>query len=242
MKIALIGYGKMGRAIERVAQERGHEIVSRIDIDNIDDIQSPAFRQADVAIEFSRPQAAPGNVEGAVRQGVPVVCGTTGWYDQMPEVEKAVLDADSALIAASNFSIGVYVFRAASRLLARYMDRFPQYEPSMHEVHHVHKLDHPSGTALTVAHEIVDQVSRLTQCGEPAPGSSQTPESFLPITCERRGEVPGIHSVTWRSAVDEITLTHEAFSRDGFALGAVIAAEWLAGKKGIHTIDDVFGK
>lgn len=238
MKIALIGYGKMGRAVERAALSRGHQVVARIDVDNRADMDSDAFRSADVAIEFSAPAAAPANVAAAARRGVPVVCGTTGWEASRPQVEADVLAAGSALLAASNFSIGVYVFRAASRLLARFMDRFPQYSPSLHEVHHVHKLDHPSGTALTVAGEIVAEVSRLGSAEEtdaPAPG-------VLPISCERRGEVPGIHSVNWRSAVDQITLTHEAFSRDGFALGAVVAAEWLPGHKGIFSIDDVLGE
>lgn len=231
----------MGRAIERVALERGHEVTARIDVGNRADMDTDAFRTADVAIEFTAPAAAPGNVAEAARRGLPVVCGTTGWDAERARVERQVLEAGTALLAATNFSIGVYVFRAASRLLARFMDRFPQYSPRLHEVHHVHKLDHPSGTALTVASEMVAEVGRLDRACEVEPGAA-APEGVLPVTCERRGEVPGTHSVKWTSDVDTITLTHEALSRDGFALGAVVAAEWLAGRKGIFSIDDVLGE
>ncbi len=253
MKIALIGYGKMGHAVERIARERGHEIVAVIDADNAADIDSEAFGGADAAIEFTTPATAAGNVERAVRRGVPVICGSTGWYDRMPEAEKAVAESGSALLASTNFSIGVYVTRLVSRQLASIMGHLPQYRPELTETHHIHKLDYPSGTALTMAKDIVDADPLLTayrSVGEvrvdDAGTKVVTPEnaapasdSELPVLAIRRGEVPGIHTVAWDSDVDTITLTHEAKSRDGFALGAVMAAEWIAGRKGVFTIDDM---
>ncbi|MDE6378186.1 MAG: 4-hydroxy-tetrahydrodipicolinate reductase, partial [Duncaniella sp.] len=195
------------------------------------------------------------NVERAARAGVDVVCGSTGWYDRLPEVAKVVDAAGTALIAASNFSIGVHVFNSISRRLAAIMNRLPQYAPSMSETHHVHKLDHPSGTALTIAEGIISETDRLEGWAdtgvirEDAPEAerkaqeaeaerlfSQAPADQLPITTYRRGEVPGIHEVKWVSPVDEITISHSAKSRDGFALGAVMAAEWIAGRKGVYSI------
>ncbi|MDE6153623.1 MAG: NAD(P)-binding domain-containing protein [Muribaculaceae bacterium] len=234
MKIALIGYGKMGHAIERHALERGHEIVCRVDADNIQDIDSEAFAGADVAIEFTMPKSALDNCLRAMSHGVPVVSGTTGWNAELPRA-KAVCDAgEGTLLWSSNFSIGVNLFMALNKYLAAMMKPFPQYHVSMNEVHHIHKLDHPSGTAITLAQGIMEadpDVKGWTE--EPTDDRSQ-----LVISHERRGEVPGIHSITWNSPVDSITITHDAKSRDGFALGAVMAAEWLAGKKGFHTIDE----
>ncbi|MCM1163266.1 MAG: 4-hydroxy-tetrahydrodipicolinate reductase [Muribaculaceae bacterium] len=253
MKIALIGYGKMGHAIEKIARARGHEIVAVIDADNVADIDSEAFASADVAIEFTTPATAAANVEHAAKRGVAIVCGSTGWYDSLPEVEKAVKEADTALLASSNFSIGIYVTRLVSRQLAAIMSHLPQYTPSLTETHHIHKLDYPSGTALTMAADIVAADPRLkgsenigevrveedgTKVQRPE-GAASTEPDMLPILAIRRGEVPGIHTVEWDSEVDTITLTHEAKSRDGFALGAVMAAEWIAGRKGVFTIDDM---
>lgn len=235
MKIAIIGYGRMGHAVERAAQARGHEVTVRIDRDNLEEFDSQAFKESDVAIEFSTPGTAAENVLKCLEAGVPVVSGTTGWDGSRQEVEEAVKAQGGALLSATNFSIGVYVFRQASKLLARYMERFPEYTGSLHEVHHVHKLDHPSGTALTVARDIIEEAPRLKSYGEG--------EHYgLPISCERRGEVPGIHEVKWESQVDSITLRHEAKSRDGFAIGAMVAAEWLQrsnGRKGVYGIEDV---
>lgn len=234
MKIALIGYGKMGRAIERHAMDRGHEIVCRVDADNISDIESAAFKSADVAIEFTMPSAGCDNCLRAMASGVPVVSGTTGWNDRLEEVKRVCDTGDGTLMWSSNFSIGVNLFMSLNRYLTRLMAPFTQYRPSMTEVHHVHKLDHPSGTAITLAQGIIDNDPAVNEWTEDPTDDT----SKLVIAHERRGEVPGIHTIKWESAVDSITITHDAKSRDGFALGAVMAAEWLAGKKGFHTIDE----
>ncbi len=256
MKIALIGYGKMGHAIERIARIRCHEIVSVIDIDNAADMDGDVFASADVAIEFTTPATAPGNIVRATSHGVPVVCGSTGWAAAKDEVEKCVTDAGSALLASSNFSIGVNIFNAVNRRLAHLMSHLPQYTPYMSETHHVHKLDHPSGTAITLAEGIIAENERIGKWVDKGmvnavselPTKEEKLETItvgnfaadeLPVMSYRRGEVPGIHTVLWDSPVDSIKITHSAKSRDGFALGAVIAAEWLAGKKGIFTIDQM---
>lgn len=230
----------MGRMIESVALSRGHEITCRIDCDNTADFDSEAFRSSDVAIEFSIPAAAEGNVRRALAAGVPVVCGTTGWYDALPLLRRECDEGRGSLIAASNFSIGVNIFMAINRRLAEIMARFPQYTPSMEEVHHIHKLDHPSGTALTLARGIMEADPAVTAWAEPAEEAT-LPEGTLPIRAIRRGEVPGIHTVEWDSTVDTITISHSAKSREGFALGAVLAAEWLPSHPGYHTIGEVLG-
>lgn len=256
MKIALIGYGKMGHAIERIARTRGHEIVSIIDVNNTDDMNGDAFASADAAIEFTTPATAPGNIKRAALRGVPVVCGSTGWAAHKDDVEKAVTEAGGALLASSNFSVGVYIFNVINRKLAKLMSHLPQYTPYMSETHHVHKLDHPSGTAITLAEGIISENSRISSWVDEGMVNATAPEASkeekletitmsgfaddeLPVMSFRRGEVPGIHSILWDSPVDGIKITHSAKSRDGFALGAVMAAEWIAGKKGIFTIDSM---
>lgn len=232
MKIALIGYGKMGRIIEQVALGRGHEIVAVIDKDTDVRIDSPEFRMADVAIEFSVPSAAEANVAAALRQGVSVVCGTTGWADGLERV-KGALPAGVALMWSGNYSLGVNLFFAANRFIAKMMAKFPQYTPDITETHHIHKLDHPSGTALMAAGQIVDALPQLN-------GWSEEPaEGKLLINHIRHGEVAGVHRVTWESDVDALTLEHSAKSRAGFALGAVMAAEWLCGRQGFHSINEM---
>lgn len=240
MKIALIGYGKMGHAIERIAKERGHEIVAIIDADNTDDFNSPAFASADVAIEFTTPATAAHNCLRAFSHGVPVVCGSTGWADRMPEMKEMCDRGEGTLLWSSNFSIGVNIFFAVNRCLASLMQGFPQYHPEMTEVHHIHKLDHPSGTAITLAEGIIDKNERISAWTEqsPAPTDADGREEMT-INHRREGEVPGTHIVTWDSPVDTITIEHRAKSREGFALGAVVAAEWLRDKKGFHTIDEM---
>lgn len=228
MKLAIIGYGKMGRMIEEIAKERGHEISVVIDADNLADLDSKQFRKSDVAIEFTRPEGAVNNLLRCFSAGVPVVCGTTGWLDSLQAVKSVCESGKGALLYSSNFSIGVNIFEAVSRYLAGIMNDYPQYTPSMEEVHHVHKLDHPSGTAITIAEELIAASNRISDWKE----TSEEPESptTLYISHRREGEVPGIHTVTWDSPQDTITISHSAKSRRGFALGAVLAAEWLAEK------------
>lgn len=247
MKLSIIGYGKMGHMIVKIARERGHEIVSIIDTDNREDMNTDSFRSADCAIEFSVPSAALANVRDAMAQGVPVVCGTTGWTDALSEIKELCDEGNGTFLFASNFSVGVNIFMAVNRYLARIMNDFPQYTPSMTEVHHIHKLDHPSGTAITLAENILADCSRISGWKEPADAEGKARSGgdlsgeVLEVNHVREGEVPGIHTITWDSPVDSITISHSAKSREGFALGAVLTAEWLAGKKGFHTIDEVFG-
>lgn len=219
MKIALIGYGKMGHIIESIALERGHELVCIIDKDNMDDFASPAFASADVAIEFTTPQTAAENIRRSWAAGVPVVCGTTGW-----DIEAIKQEANhtKGLMWSSNYSIGVNILFALNKQLAKFMEAYPNYTPHMTEVHHIHKLDAPSGTAKTLQEAIGDK--RLA------------PQDIESI---REGEVPGIHTVTWDSMVDTISISHSAKSRQGFALGAVIAAEWMQGKTGWHVFSEI---
>ena len=235
MKLALIGYGKMGRAIEGIARERGHEVVSIITSANQSDFESEAFRSADVAIEFSVPSAALNNVEKAIAAGVAVVSGTTGWTDSLPQIKKLCDEGNATFLHSSNFSIGVNAFFALNKFMARIMNRFPQYDVEMKEIHHIHKLDHPSGTAITLANGIIDNIDRKQSWSE-----QPADQSALRIEAVREGEVPGTHIVTYTSAEDRITLSHEAFSRRGFALGSVVAAEWICGKKGWFTMNDIF--
>ena len=219
MKIALIGYGKMGHIIEEVACERGHEIVCIIDRDNLQDFDSEAFASADVAIEFTTPTTAEANVRRAWNKSKPVVCGTTGW-DVKSICDEELKAKNAALVWSSTYSIGVNILFALNQRLAELIT--PDYTPSIVETHHIHKLDAPSGTAKTLAEQI-----------EAVRGVRPEIESI------REGEVPGIHTICWDSEVDTLTLTHSAKSRKGFALGAVLAAEWIVGKTGFHTMQEV---
>lgn len=242
MKVALIGYGKMGHMIEGILLDRGHKIVSIIDEENLQDLYSEAFASVDVAIEFTRPDAAVDNILRAFAAGVPVVSGTTGWTDSLPELQDMCSRGEGTLLWSSNFSIGMNVFMSINRYLTKLMEKFPQYHPEMEETHHIHKLDHPSGTALTLAADIISLSPGLTGWKEPAEGEILR-EDILSIKAHRMGEVPGIHTIKWDSEADDITITHSAKSRKGFAMGAVLAAEWLAkvGKKGYFTMADVLG-
>ncbi len=232
MKIALYGYGKMGQAIEQVALARGHSIALRIDHENAG---TPPLG-ADVAIEFSTPATVLSNLQICLNHQVPVVVGTTGWYGQMAEVKQQVNALQGSLLWASNFSIGVNLFFTLNKMLSALMERHPGYAPSIREIHHRHKLDAPSGTAITLAEGIVPHSKRYTGWGM-EPGTAST--ELIPIQSERTGEVPGTHTVAWQSAEDRITITHEAFGRQGFATGAVVAAEWLLGRTGCYTMEDV---
>ena len=249
MKIALIGYGKMGHMIEEIALQRGHEIVCKIDVNNPEDIDSPEFCSADVAIEFTNPTAAYGNYLKAFSHNVKVVSGSTGWMkDHKEDVEKLCADGKQTLFWASNFSIGVAIFSAVNRYLAKIMNQFPAYDVTMSETHHIHKLDAPSGTAITLAEEILENLDRKERWVKgtmQAPdgsvsGSAECAANELPVSSIREGEVPGIHVIRYESEADSIILTHDAKNRKGFALGAVLAAEFTANKEGYLGMSDLF--
>ena len=235
MKIALIGYGKMGRMIEEIAVSRGHEIVSIIDIDNQQDFESPAFASADVAIEFTTPWTAYDNYLKAWKAGVKVVSGSTGWMKEHGDDVKQACESGKTLFWASNFSVGVAIYGAVNTYLAKIMNGFEQYDVNIVETHHVHKLDAPSGTAITLAEQIVENLDRKERWG-----LHETKDGVLRIDDIRRKEVPGIHSITYDSPEDMITITHDAHSRRGFALGAVLAAEYTKEHNGLLTMSDLF--
>ena len=250
MKIALIGYGKMGKMIEQIAKDRGHEIVCIIDLDNQQDFDSEAFKSADVAIEFTNPTAAYGNYLKAFKHNVKVVSGSTGWMKEHGDDVKNMCSAEGGqtLFWASNFSIGVAIFSAVNRYLAKIMNGFPQYDVRMEETHHIHKLDAPSGTAITLAEELLNDIDRKKEwvkglqrnADGTVEGTNDVPADELAIESIRRGEVPGIHSIIYNSDADCITITHDAHSRKGFALGAVLAAEYTNQHSGLLTISDMF--
>lgn len=249
MKIALIGYGKMGHMIEQIALERGHEIVCKIDVDNQQDFDSPAFASADVAIEFTDPTAAYDNYLRAFKHNVKVVSGSTGWMkDHKADVEALTKDGQQTLFWASNFSIGVAIFAAVNKYLAKIMNQFPQYDVKMSETHHIHKLDAPSGTAITLAEDIIDNIERKNEWKKGTTvwddghvdGTDDHADDQLLIDSIRHEEVPGIHTIDYDSEADEITITHSAHSRKGFALGAVLAAEYTVKHTGLLTTSDLF--
>ncbi|MDR1884314.1 MAG: 4-hydroxy-tetrahydrodipicolinate reductase [Prevotella sp.] len=236
MNIALIGYGKMGHEIEKAAIKRGHNIVSIIDINNQDDFDSPAFRSADVAIEFSTPGSAIYNYRKCFAAQIPVVAGTTGWLDEyMDEVKKACAEGGQTFFYASNYSPGVNIFLAMNRYLARIMNNYPDYDVKMEETHHIHKLDAPSGTAITLAEGIIGNIDRKDRWNL----EGEENKTSLAIHCTREGEIPGIHEIIYESEADIISIRHEAKSRKGFALGAVVAAEFTKGKKGFLGMNDM---
>lgn len=237
MKIALIGYGKMGKEIEKVALSRGHEIVCIIDVNNQDDFTSEAFRSADVAIEFTNPAVAYGNYMKAFEAGVKLVSGSTGWMaEHGDEIKELCTKGGKTLFWSSNFSLGVAIFSAVNKYLAKIMNRFPGYDVSMSETHHVHKLDAPSGTAITLAEGILENMDRKEKWVKEEAQSADE----LPIRSIREGEVFGIHSIRYESDADIITITHEAKNRGGFALGAVLAAEYTVNHEGYLGMSDLF--
>lgn len=249
MNIALIGYGKMGKMIEQIAIERGHNIVCKIDVDNQAEFDSPAFASADVAIEFTNPTSAYGNYLKAFEHNVKVVSGSTGWIEKHgKEIEKLCKENGKTLFWASNFSIGVAIFSAVNRYLAKLMNAYPQYDVAMEETHHIHKLDAPSGTAITLAEELIEQIDRKDSWAKGSQieadgkqsGSNDVAPNLMPIASIRRNEVPGIHSITYNSDADKITITHSAHNRKGFALGAVLAAEFTKDHSGLLTTEDLF--
>ena len=243
MKIAILGYGKMGRIIEQFATERGHEIVLKINIDNTEDLTLTNLGMADVAIDFSTPDSALSNIELCFDAGVPVVVGTTGWYGHLQTVKNKCEQGNNTLLYASNFSVGVNVFFFVNKVLAKIMNRYPQYEVQVEEIHHTQKLDSPSGTAMTISEGILSELDRKNEWINELIGSGEEfivkPDQLL-IESHRIEDVPGTHTVIYSSEVDDIEFKHKAHNRAGFALGAVLAAEWLENKTGFYTITDMF--
>ncbi len=235
MKIVLLGYGKMGKVIESVALSRGHNIVARIDIDNKSEFEALAPSEVDAVIEFSHPSSGFFNVKSCIEKGFPVVCGTTGWLDKKPELDALTLQKNGAFFYASNYSIGVNLFFQLNKTLAKLMNGQNQYTISTQEIHHTEKKDSPSGTAITLAEGIIDNLSEKDKWV-----NNEIPQpNEVSIWSQREGKVPGTHVVKYISDVDQIEILHQAHSREGFALGAVIAAEWIADKKGVLGMDDM---
>lgn len=231
MKIALLGYGKMGKVIEKIALSRGHEIVLR----KTRDISFDGLQRADVAIDFSIPEAAYTNVSTALNANIPVICGTTGWLKDLEMIHQQCQEKKGTFLYASNFSLGVNLFFELNKKLAQMMQPFGTYQVAMEEIHHTQKLDAPSGTAITLAEGIIEN-SHYEKWA-----LDQEAEKTIPIQAKRIENVPGTHRIAYNSDVDSIEITHTAHSREGFALGAVIAAEWIADKKGVFTMRDVLG-
>ena len=248
MKIALIGYGKMGHEIERIALSRGHDVVCRIDIDNMQDFDSPAFRSADVAIEFTAPTQAYGNILKCFSKGMKVVSGSTGWMEQHNEEMKYLCrDGENTLFWSSNFSIGVALFSKVNNYLAKLMNGYPMYDVTMSETHHIHKLDAPSGTAITLAQGIIENLDRKTGWSKgtvlnadgTVSGTSECPADCIRVDSIREGEIAGIHEITYDSSADFIKILHYAKDRSGLALGAVLAAEYTVSRNGFLTMNDL---
>jgi 4-hydroxy-tetrahydrodipicolinate reductase len=244
MKIALIGYGKMGKMIESIALDRGHEIVLTIDQDNAQDLNSENLSKADVAIEFSTPNSVLQNISACIQAKTPLIVGTTGWYGHLQKVKDECLVGNSSLMYGSNFSVGVNIFFQINQLVAKMMDKFSdQYDVGMEEIHHIHKLDSPSGTAITIAEDIIQEFHQKKEWVDVKADEEAVtvhPPQHLIIESYREGEVPGTHAVIYDSDVDRIELKHVAHGRQGFALGAVLAAEWLKGKNGFYSVKDMY--
>lgn len=234
MNIALFGYGKMGKEIEAIALKRNHTIVLKINKENIGTITETDLKKADVIIEFSTPHSVLENIKKCIAAQVPIVVGTTGWYDNFEEIKKLCTEKNGGLFHATNFSLGVNLFFKVNTYLAELMNKYTDYDVSMEEIHHIHKLDKPSGTAITLAEQIIKKIDRKTNWSIDSKDANS-----LFIKDIREGEVPGTHIIKYKSEVDDIEIMHKAHNRKGFALGAVIAAEFLNGKKGIYTMSDI---
>jgi len=243
MKIALIGYGKMGKMIESISLDRNHEIVLIIDQNNAQDLTAENLRKADVAIEFSTPDSVLENIDICIKAGVPLVVGTTGWYGHLQRIKDECLAANSTVMYGSNFSVGVNIFFQINQQVAKLMNNFAdQYDVGMEEIHHIHKLDSPSGTAITIAEDIIGEFDKKNEWVDVKADDDVTihqPQHLI-IESYREGEVPGTHAVIYDSDVDRIELKHVAHGRQGFALGAVIAAEWLKGKSGFYSVKEMY--
>lgn len=244
MKIALIGYGKMGKMIESIALDRGHEVVLTIDQANADDLNEENLSKVDVAIEFSTPDSVLDNIYTCIKTKTPLVIGTTGWYGHLQKVKDACVENGASVMYGSNFSVGVNIFFQINQQVAKMMNKFSdQYDVGMEEIHHIHKLDSPSGTAITIAEDILNEFEKKKQWVDVKANEEgvtlHSPEHLI-IESYREGEVPGTHAVIYDSDVDRIELKHVAHGRQGFALGAVLAAEWLAGKKGFYSVKEMY--
>jgi 4-hydroxy-tetrahydrodipicolinate reductase len=243
MKIALLGYGKMGKAIEKIAEAKGHEIVYRVDLNNAFDFLPLSLHNVDVAIDFSMPTAAVDNILKCFEAKVPIVVGTTGWYDQFEIIKQKCIEEGQSMVYSSNFSIGVNIFYKINKVLAEIM-KSQDYDVMINELHHTAKKDHPSGTALTLAKQIMDEIDKKEKIKDrlifdnETPSQSTKPNELL-IESHREGEVMGDHTVRYENIIDIIEIKHSAKSRYGFAKGAIMAAEWIVGKKGIYTLDDI---
>ena len=248
MNIIISGYGRMGRHVEKIALQRGHAIAATID--NADDFKRHQARiaAADVAIDFSMPDAVADNILRFFEANIPVVVGTTGWYERFEEIENQCIDKKQSLLYGTNMSLGVNLFFELNRMVAKVMRPYPDYRPNVEETHHIHKKDAPSGTAITLANDILQQYDDLSgwaltssdeMSGDTSGDTSGKMSGKLPVTAFREGEIVGTHEIKYRSPVDEIVIRHAAFSREGFALGAVCAAEWLPGHCGVFTMKDV---
>ncbi|WP_192348181.1 4-hydroxy-tetrahydrodipicolinate reductase [Algoriphagus sp. Y33] len=236
MNILLLGYGKMGQLIGQLAESRGHSIAGKITINNRDELNSMDSATIDVAIEFSQPEAAVENIKWAIERGIPIISGTTGWLDQKPEIEQLTLANDGVFFYASNYSIGVNIFFKVNEFLAKLMNETVGYTSAIEEIHHTTKLDAPSGTAITLAEGIIKNITELN-AWELSEGTNGN-EHSLPITSKRIDPAPGTHIIRYSSEIDDIEITHTAHSRQGFALGAILVAEWIQGKKGVLSMDD----
>jgi 4-hydroxy-tetrahydrodipicolinate reductase len=235
MKLVLLGYGKMGREIEKTALERGHEIALVIDAFNLKDLTTGNLKKADVAVDFSTPGSAYQNILKCFEAGIPAVCGTTGWMDHLDEVKDECRRQGQTFFYASNFSLGVNLFFALNKYLAEIMDAVTGYDVGIKEIHHVHKLDAPSGTAITLANDLITALHGK----EKWELNRQSDGTVIPVTSVREDEIPGTHIITWDSSVDRIEISHEAKNRRGLALGAVLAAEFILGKKGVYSMQDM---
>ncbi|NOR87785.1 MAG: 4-hydroxy-tetrahydrodipicolinate reductase [Bacteroidales bacterium] len=240
MKIVILGYGKMGKEVESLAKEKGHQIVAKIDQAQDWQQQSEPINTADIAIDFSIPESAKDNMMQCLKHRLPLVIGTTGWYDDLEEIKKECELKKGAILWASNFSIGMNIFFKMNSLLAELTSKFPEYQAHIHEIHHTQKLDAPSGTAIAIANGILEKNKNL-KSWELNENSNTRSTEILPITYERIAQVPGTHIVSYQSSIDDITMKHEAKNRKGFAAGALLAAEWLVGKTGFFSMEDVIG-
>jgi len=240
LKIVLLGYGKMGREIEKMAVEKSHSILARIDNDTDWKEQAEVLKEADIAIDFSTPDSVIGNIKRCFAIDLPIVVGTTGWYDKMEEIKQECAAGNHSLLWASNCSIGMNIFFKLNDLLAQMTARFPAYKARLHEIHHTQKLDAPSGTAVTIAHDIIQNHSGYQSWKLQENSSADLPGDILPVTYERIGQVTGLHQVTYESDIDVLSIKHEAKNRKGFAEGALLAAEWLLQQQGFFSMADVF--